>query len=179
MSVLLLILGILLIVLGVLCAVTPVATLVAAGYLIAVVLIVSGISGIITGFQFKVYGLNFIVSILAVVLGVLALIRPGGIETIDKVLIYLFAAWLLFRGATSISLSLELRKLELGNDWILGLIIGILAVALGIYSFIHPAVPAVAIGLLIAFYFIEEGIDIIAVSRVVKQVSKAVDEITE
>lgn len=176
MSVLLLILGILLIVLGFLCAMTPVATLVAAGYLIAAVLIISGISGIITSFMFKVYGLNFAVSILAVALGVLALVRPGGIETIDKVLIYLFAAWLLFRGATSISLSLNLKKLGSGKEWILGLITGILAVALGIYSFIHPTVPAIAIGLLIAFYFIEEGIDTIAVSRVVKQVSKTADE---
>ena len=177
MSVLLLILGILLIVLGVLCAMTPMATLVAAGYLIAAVLIISGISGIITSFMYKVYGVNFVVNILAVVLGVLAMVRPGGIQTIDNILIYLFAAWLLFRGATTISLSLNLKKLGSGSEWILGLITGILAVALGIYSFIHPTVPAIAIGLLIAFYFIEEGIDTIAVSRVVKKVSKAAEEI--
>ncbi len=177
MSVLLLILGILLIVLGVLCAITPLATLMAAGYLIAAVLIISGISGIITSFMYKVYGVNFVVNILAVVLGVLAMVRPGGIQTIDNILIYLFAAWLLFRGATTISLSLNLKKLGSGSEWILGLITGILAVALGIYSFIHPTVPAIAIGLLIAFYFIEEGIDTIAVSRVVKKVSKAAEEI--
>ena len=177
MSVLLLILGILLIVLGFLCALTPLATLMAAGYFIAAVLIISGISGIITSFMFKVYGANFIVSILAVVLGVLALVRPGGIETIDNILIYLFAAWLLFRGASSISLSLNLRKIDPGKEWILGLITGILSVALGIYSFIHPTVPAIAIGLLISFYFIEEGIDTIAVSRAVKKVSKAAEEV--
>jgi uncharacterized membrane protein HdeD (DUF308 family) len=149
----------------------------AAGYLIAAVLIISGISGIITSFMYKVYGVNFVVNILAVVLGVLAMVRPGGIQTIDNILIYLFAAWLLFRGATTISLSLNLKKLGSGSEWILGLITGILAVALGIYSFIHPTVPAIAIGLLIAFYFIEEGIDTIAVSRVVKKVSKAAEEI--
>lgn len=175
MSVLLLILGILMIILGISCAVTPLATLAAAGYFIAVVLIVSGISGIITGFQFKVYGMNFVVSILALILGVLAVVRPGGIETIDTILIYLFAAWLLVRGISSVSLSLKLRKLDISNDWILGLITGILGIVLGIYSFIHPSVPAVAIGLLIAFYFIEEGIDIIAISRVVKEVSETVE----
>ena len=176
MSILMVILGVLMIICGVCCAITPLATLAAAGYFIAIVLIASGISGIITGVKFKAYGVNFVVSILAVILGVLALVRPGGIETIDKVLIYLFAGWLVVRGASSISLSLQLKKLELGNDWILGLIIGILGIILGIYSFIHPSIPAVAIGVLIGFYFIEEGIDIIAMSRVVKEVSDAVEE---
>jgi uncharacterized membrane protein HdeD (DUF308 family) len=171
------ILGVLMIILGFSCALTPLATLAAAGYFIAAVLIVSGIAGIISGFQFKIYGVNFVVSILALILGVLALVRPGGIETIDTILIYCFAAWLIFRGATSISLSLRLRKLSIDNKWILGLITGILGVALGIYSFVHPSVPAIAIGLLISFYFIEEGIDIIVMSRVVKEVSDAVDDI--
>ena len=177
MSVLMVILGVLMIVLGFCCAFTPIATLAAAGYFIAVVLIVSGICGIITGFTYKIYGFSFIVSILALALGVLAMVRPGGIAAIDSVLIYLFAAWLLFRGASSLSLSLRLRKISVSNDWIFGLIIGILGIALGIYSFIHPSVSAVAVGLLIGFYFIEEGIDIIAMSRVVKTVSDAVDEI--
>jgi uncharacterized membrane protein HdeD (DUF308 family) len=174
-----LILGILMIVFGVSCACTPIATLAAAGYFIAVVLIVSGISGIITGFRFKIYGFNLVVSILALVLGVLALVRPGGIETIDTVLIYLFAAWLVIKGFYSASLSLKVRKLSVGSEWVLGLITGILGIVLGIYSFVHPNVPAIAIGLLIGFYFIEQGIDIIAMSRVVKHVSKTVDEIED
>jgi uncharacterized membrane protein HdeD (DUF308 family) len=179
MSALMLILGILLIILGFCCAMTPLATLLAAGYFIAIVLIVSGISGIITGFRYKFYGANFIVSILALILGVLALVRPGGIETVDNILIYLFAAWLLIRGATSVTLSLRLKKLYVSNDWIFGLIIGILGVVLGVYSFIHPSVSAIAIGYLIAFYFIEQGIDVIVMSRVVKNVTQTMDEIEE
>jgi uncharacterized membrane protein HdeD (DUF308 family) len=177
MSALMLILGILMIIFGVCCAATPLATLMAAGYFIAIVLIISGLSGIITGFRFKFYGANFVVSILALILGVLALVRPGGIEVIDSVLIYCFAAWLLVRGITSVSLSLKVHKLHVDSGWVLGLITGILGIALGIYSFVHPNVPAIAIGLLIGFYFIEQGIDIIAVSRVVKSVSKTVDEL--
>lgn len=177
MGILMIILGVLMIVFGICCAITPLATLAAAGYFIAAVLVVSGVTGIVTGFKYKLYGSNFIVSILALVLGVLALVRPGGIATIDTVLIYLFAGWLVLRGISSISLSLKLRKLELGNDWILGLIVGILGIALGIYSFVHPSVPAVTIGLLIAFYFIESGINTIAMGRVVKEVSDTVDSI--
>ena len=168
MSILMVILGVLMILCGVCCAFTPLATLAAAGYFIAIMLIVSGVSGIYTGVKFRFYGVNFAVSILAVVLGVFALVRPGGVAAIDRILIYLVAAWLLVRGCASIALSLRLRKLRLNNDWIWGLIIGVLGIVLGVYSFIHPAVPAMAIGLLIALYFIEEGIDIIAMSRVVK-----------
>lgn len=174
MAILMTILGVLLIICGVCCAFTPMATLVAAGYFIAIVLIVSGVAGIYSGFKFKLYGLNFVVSILAVILGVVALVRPGGVEAIDKVLIYLLAIWLLIRGCSSVALSLRVRKLHLGNDWIWGLIIGILGIVLGVYSFIHPAVPAIAIGLLIALYFIEEGIDIIAMSRVAKALESAI-----
>lgn len=173
MSVLMVILGIIMILLGFGCLFTPLVTLAAAGYFIAIVLIVSGLSGIITGFQFKIYGLNFIVSILALILGVFALVRPGGIETIDTVLIFLFAVWLVVRGAATISLSLNARKLGPGSEWVWGLIVGIICVLLGIYSFVHPSVSAIAIGWLIAFYLIEEGFDIIAMSRVVKQVSDA------
>lgn len=179
MGILMMILGVLLIVLGICCAVTPLTTLVAAGYFIAVVLIASGVSGIIAGLKYKLYGSNLIVSILALVLGIMALVKPGGIQTIDSILIYLFAAWLVLKGISSISLSLKLKKLELGNDWIWGLVIGILGILLGIYSFIHPSVPAITIGLLIAFYFIETGIDTIAMGRVVKGVTDTVDSIEE
>lgn len=179
MYILMIILGVLMIILGVGCIATPLVTLAAAGVYIAIILVASGITGIIAGFKFKIYGVNFIVSIVALVLGVLALIRQGGIETIDTVLIYLFAAWLVFRGATSISLALRFRKLDVSNEWILTLIIGILGVALGIYSFVHPSVSAIAIGMLIGFYFIEEGIDIIAMSRVVKEVSDVEDAVMQ
>ena len=175
MAILMVILGVLLIILGLCCAFTPIATLAAAGYFIAVILIVSGVSGICAGVRFRCYGINFAVSILAVVLGMVALFRPGGIEAIDKVLIFLFAVWLLIRGCSSVALSLRVRKLRLGNDWIWGLIIGILGIILGVYSLINPSVPAVAIGWLIALYFIAEGIDIIAMSRVVKELESAVE----
>ena len=176
MSVFMVIMGVLMIICGVCCAFTPLVTMAAAGYFIAILLIASGISGIIAGVRFRFYGLNFAVSILALILGIVALFLPGGIEAIDKVLIILFGVWLLVRGCVSVALSLRARKLRLGNGWILGLIIGILSIVLGIYSFVHPMVSAIAIGLLIAFYFIEEGIDVIAMSRVVKTVTDSLDE---
>lgn len=166
MSILMSILGILLIILGIICAATPVATFMASGYFIAIVLIVSGVAGIINAFHFKIYGWNLVVSILAAVLGILAISRPGGTEIIDSILIYLLGLWFIFRGCVSVYLSLKARKLPINNGWGLALVVGVLGIILGIYSLIHPMVPAIAIGLLIALFFIEQGMDIITISRI-------------
>jgi uncharacterized membrane protein HdeD (DUF308 family) len=42
--------------------------------------------------------------------------------------------------------------------WVLQLILGILAIIIGIYSFFHPAALAVTIGVLIGIFFIETGL---------------------
>ena len=169
MSILMSILGILLIVLGIYCAFTPAATFMATGYFIAIVLIISGVAGIINAFRFKVFGWNLIAGILAAALGILALTRPGGTEIIDGFLIYLLGIWFIFRGCVSVYLSLKARKLPINNGWSLALITGVLGIILGFYSLIHPMVSAIAIGLLIAMYFIEQGMDIIAISRIIRR----------
>ena len=102
----------------------------------------------------------------------LAVTRPGGIEAIDNMLAYLLAFWFILRGCISVYLSLKLKKLRVSANWILGLIIGVLGIALGVYSLIHPVVPAMTIGLLIALYFIEQGLDVITMGRVARSFGK-------
>jgi uncharacterized membrane protein HdeD (DUF308 family) len=46
---------------------------------------------------------------------------------------------------------------------ILSIVLGVVAIILGIYSIAHPAVLAVSLGILISFYFIESGIDMILI----------------
>lgn len=169
MSILMAIFGILLIVAGIFCAITPVATFMATGYFIAIILIIRGIAGIINAFRFRIYGWNLIAGILATVLGILAITRPGGIEIIDSVLIYLLGLWFIFRGCVSVYLSIKVRKLPINNGWSLALIVGVLGIILGVYSLIHPMVSAIAIGLLISLYFIEQGMDIITISRITRR----------
>ena len=172
MSMILSILGILLILLGVCCAFTPLTAFMATGYFIAFVLISAGVAGIITSIYYKIFGWNLIISILAAALGALAVTRPGGIEAIDNMLAYLLAFWFILRGCISVYLSLKLKKLRVSANWILGLIIGVLGIALGVYSLIHPVVPAMTIGLLIALCFIEQGLDVITMGRVARSFGK-------
>lgn len=169
MTILMSILGILLIILGIFCAITPAATFMATGYVIAIILIVSGIAGIINAFYFRFYGWNLVVSILAAVLGVLAITRPGGTEIIDGLLIYLIGLWFILRGCVSVYLAFKVRKLPVNSDWWMPLVVGILGILIGIYSLVHPMVPSIAIGLLIALYLIEQGMDIITVSWIARR----------
>ncbi len=48
---------------------------------------------------------------------------------------------------------------------VLCIVLGVLELIIGIYSFVHPAMMAVALGLLIGIYFIESGINVIIVGR--------------
>lgn len=172
MSLLLSVTGILLILLGVCCAVTPLAAFAASGYFIAFALISGGIAGIITSVYFKTFGWNLIISILAAALGVLAVTRPGGIEAIDNMLACLLGLWFILRGCISVYLSLKVKKLSVSLAWLPALIVGVLGIFLGVYSLIHPVVPAVTIGLLIAMYYIEQGLDIITMGRIARAFGK-------
>jgi uncharacterized membrane protein HdeD (DUF308 family) len=53
--------------------------------------------------------------------------------------------------------------------WILQLIIGILAVIIGGYTFVHPLVLVVSIGILIGIFFVETGITMIVSAAAAKE----------
>ena len=48
---------------------------------------------------------------------------------------------------------------------VLCVVLGVLELIIGIYSFVHPAMMAVALGILIGIYFIEAGINVIVIGR--------------
>ena len=156
--------GILLTICGISCIFTPGETFLSSGYMIAILMLVYGIAGLIGAFSTKKFGLSFVVSIIGTLIGLFALFRPESTLAIDAILIYCTACFFVIHGITSIIVSLKLRKLPMGKMWIWGLLTGILALILGIYSFFHPLVTALAIGFLIGFYFIEAGINMIVLS---------------
>ncbi len=160
MVILSIILGILLIIAGVSCAFTPLGTFMAAGYLICIVMLIFGIVGIVRGFQKKATALEVVVSVLALIVGIVALFRPGDKLVLDTIVLYLLSAWFVCVGVVSIVESVQDR----GSGWVLGLIIGIICVILGLYSFVHPMFTAVTAGILIGFFFIGTGISLISFS---------------
>lgn len=168
MKVLTIILGILLTICGVLCLFSPGETFLETGYIVAIMLLVYGIVGIIAVAARKLLPSFLWACIPAVILGVVALFLPGDKLFMHIILIYLLAAWFIVQGISSIYMSI--RRRYFNRSWPLGLLIGILSVALGIYTALHPTVGGLAIGILVGIYLIEAGIDLIVVGATVGRV---------
>ena len=170
MTVLSIILGVILVFCGFSCMVTPLATLLYTGYFIGIMLLFYGISGIVRGFMKQAHVLEVVCSVVAVIVGLISLVRPGSTLIFDAFIIYFIAIWFVIQGIISIALSLKVRKVK--KTWILGLIFGILGVALGIYSFVHPLFAAVTAGILIGFYFVDTGFSMIMLASVADAVMR-------
>ena len=157
MTVLMVIFGILMIVCGFSCMFTPLTTFLDAGYFIVILVAVYGVIGIIKAIGEKRFGVGFVFSILSVIFGVAVLFFPKLMLLADGVLIYMAAAWFVLQGIVSVLTAVTLTKATGSKLWILQLIIGIVGILLGCYSFFHPALVAVSIGFLLGFYFVETG----------------------
>ncbi|MBQ2669209.1 MAG: DUF308 domain-containing protein [Clostridia bacterium] len=167
MKVLMVILGVLMAILGAACFITPVMTWAGVEFtaitITAIMMIVYGIAGIIKAISDKEYGVNLIFSILSIIFGGVMFI-PGMHLALGSIGLYMVAAWFILNGLTTIFMSLNLKREEKNsNGWIWGIVIGIIGILLGIYSFVHPIVIAGAIGILIAFYLIETGFNLIII----------------
>lgn len=106
-------------------------------------------------------------SVLAVIIGIIAIFRPGTTLLMDGFMAYLFAAWFVIQGIISIYLAFKVKGIKKGWYW--GLILGILGLIVGIYSFFHPMVSIVTIGILIGVYLIEAGLNMIVLATAVNQ----------
>ena len=172
MTVLSIIFGVLLVICGFSCMFTPLATFLSTGYFLCILLLVYGILGIVRFFQKQAGVLELIVSILAVIGGVICLVRPGQSLIFDSFVLMLIAAWLLVQGVVSIIVAFQARGESKGWYW--GLIVGILGIIAGLYSFAHPVLTAVTAGELNGFYFIQSGFDMIVLGSAVGAAKKEI-----
>ena len=164
MTVLAIIFGVLMILCGFGCFFTPLLTFMDMGYFIVIMATVYGVIGIVKGCTEKRFGISFVFSILSVIFGVAVLLLPKLMFIADTVLIYMTATWLVLQGIVSLVTSFTVTKKRGSGMWVWQMIIGILAILLGCYSYFHPAVVAISLGLLIGIWFIETGIAMICIS---------------
>jgi len=156
------IMGILLIIGGVTLAATPLITFISAGYFIVILFFVMGIAGIVQGIRSKRYDKKFFFAILSLVLGLVGLLVPGAVAMNNTVLLYLAAGWFFVHGILTILEAIESRKEgATTGEVVLGVILGLLEILVAVYSAMHPSVMAVSIGILIGFYFVESGVNVI------------------
>jgi uncharacterized membrane protein HdeD (DUF308 family) len=161
--------GILLAVCGFSCIFTPIMTFLETGWFLMILLFVYGIMGIIKAVTQKEYKIQFLFSIISVILGAVILFVPGLRLMTDGMLIYLMAGWFLLQGIVDIFLSFRQKKRGEGKGWIWTMILGILGLLVGIYSFVHPLFAAFTIGILVGIYFIESGINMVVIAQYIQE----------
>lgn len=166
MVVLSIIMGVLLIMGGVSCLFHPAATFFETGYFLAILMLVYGVVGIVNVVRKRAQPIELLVHIPAIIIGVIAFLRPGTTLVVDAMMVYLVAAWFVVQGLVSIYLAIRVKRIRSGWYW--GLILGILGVILGIYSFVHPLVSVLTIGILVGTYLIESGLNMIVLATAVE-----------
>ncbi len=103
-------------------------------------------------------------------MGIVCLVRPGKTLVIDSLVLTLVAVWMLIQGLVTIIMAFTVRGEQKG--WFWGVIVGALAILAGIYSFAHPGLEAMTIGVLLGLYFVEIGFDMIVKGCVVTEARK-------
>ena len=161
MSVLTIILGILMIIGGIVCLCTPVATTFGLMYFYMILFFVSGIILLIRSIATRRFGLEFFFAIISIILGGFMVFSPYVSFITETILIYISAVWLIVWGIVSLVDVIRTRRLVGGGLFALGLIMSILMILMGIYSFIHPVFFAEFFGVLASISFIFVGMDIL------------------
>ena len=154
--------GILLMITGISCMFRPASTFFNTGYFMVILFLVYGCIGIVNVVKKKAHPLNLVIDIPAVILGVIAIFRPGTSLLFDGFLIYLFATWFVLQGAVSLYVSYSSR--DINSGWFWGAILGVLGIILGVYSYFHPMVSVVGIGILVGAYLMQTGLDMIVLA---------------
>lgn len=176
MSIFMIILGIIMVLGGTACMVTPIAATFGVMYFFMILLFVIGIALIIKSIAYKRFGVDFFFGILTVILGAFIVFSPNVTFVTETLLLYIMAGWLVVRGIIGIVDSIMTRKLVSGGVFAFSLIVSILVVCAGVYSFIHPMVLAVSLGILASCFFIVEGIDMITVGCIGRGIEKDLEQ---
>lgn len=170
MKVATIVMGILLAIGGFLCALTPIGTFLMIGWVIGFILLVAGINLIVDYFTRRkdrtVTGWELAGGVLTVALALFILYRHGigNVPISDRVLndiiLILFGAWMLISGTFRIASAMKLKQLgEKSWGWLL--FGGILSIIIGIYGLVNPYAFKFAIGWMIGFSIMMQGINMI------------------
>jgi len=166
--------GVLTILSGISLLATPVLNFLSAGHCIIMLFFIYGVVGIIRAIAEKRFKKEFFLALLSLILGIVGCVVPGAAAMNNYILLYMAAIWFFIHGLLTIVEAMAAKK-EGGSTavMVIGIILGVLELIMAAYSVAHPAVLVVSLGLLIAFYFIESGINMIFDAS---EISRAVAE---
>ena len=175
--------GVLLTIGGFFCMLAPISTFRTIGWAIGVVLLIAGINLVIDFFTHRkgkgVTSWDLVGGLLTIALALFILYRHGyqG-NLLDILLITLFGVWMLFSGIFRIAGGIKLKQLG-ESAWLWVIIGGVASLVLGIYGLVNPYVFKFAIGWMIGFFVIMQGINMLTLAFAMGQNSKAVDAVID
>ena len=174
MSVLIIILGIFMIIGGATLLFTPIATTFGIMYFYMILLFVTGIIFLIRCIVYKRFGIDLFFAIISIIAGGFMVFSPQLSFVTEAIILYIMAGWLVLRGIIGVINAFKARPAIGGGLFALSLIVSILVIGSGIYSFIHPLIFAGFLGILACCYFIVEGVDLIFFGCIGKEVEKEI-----
>lgn len=163
--------GILALIFGIVAVFFPAAAFMALVLVFGAFAFVDGIFAIVAAFTSNARSENWwwlmLEGLVGLGIGILTIIQPAAM---GEAWLILIAAWALITGILEIITAVRLRKIIVGEFWlILG---GILSILFGLAVAVYPRAGAFAIGLLIGFYAILFGVVFIALGLKLRSFAK-------
>ena len=168
--------GFLVIAIGIFCTLNPSMTYQNLGLSVGLSMFIDGIGQLIIWWQIRdtedskymLFG-----GILSLIFAVLIITNNNAQATVNMMIAYLAAIWILIRGVLAIYISLKIKKIHkkyetqyLGTKWWHRFGFGILMCILSIICLIHPGIMINYIGVLIGLGIISLGADMITTANV-------------
>lgn len=173
-----LLLGILFILLGIWVLQTPIESFVTFAIYFAITYIISGIGAIAFSISNREtldgWGWQFAGGILELIMGIALLANPG-VSMI--VLAFFVGFWLLFRGFSTISIAVELKK-DKAKNWGWVLFSGILTTILAFMVLLNPLYAVSVLSIFVGLSLIMAGVAQIIIGIELKKVTKLSESLT-
>ena len=149
--------GALLVAGGIVLCFAPLNGFMEIGQIIGIAMALFSVTGLVQCVINRSFRADFFLSLLGLFAAVFILHDPLMQFMTDAFVLYLAAVWLVIGGASQLILAFNCRKKLLSRWWLI-LIAGILNLLLGLFTFLYPLFGMIALGLMIAFYFIDTGL---------------------
>lgn len=151
----------------------PAESFLKLGWIVTIILCVWGACALFEASTKKITGTNgkltiggavlaLLGGIAAAILSTVAIFRPGLSAVFDIAVVWIFSAWMIIGGTSSIISSIKVIKPQGSSIWIFSLILGTITLLAGIYSIFHIIVMMKALGLLLGILLMLYGIRQIA-----------------
>ena len=175
MKTLTVILGILTIILGFMAFTMPLRVFLGIGWILGALILINGVETVIGAFSGKKDIWQCIFGIIIAIGGGIILFNTVSRVMTDAILATLAGIVIIAYGINTIVSGCKGMKKSKGMG-ILAIICGVLSILAGIFSVMHPVITMIALGYIIAFNVIMQGISMIVMAFAADKIKKAVEE---